>query len=319
MDRSEIARREDRWRPRKLYHDSSELAQIKPPAHGVKTGWQYIDDAIIGLQPNRLNMFVGYLSHGKTAGMCSVIVNNIKDGKDLLMVYASGDDSPESLLWKFIAMHDEVSTQWIIEQSSDQWRRDRAAEIMDKRLVIATPENSFDIPKLGELLSQVQEDHGRAVDLFCYDYLATVDEAMNGQAIRTAALAFKKLVRLFPITVMVVGHQCNRQIVSGGTRGLETRHVEYGGVQETDGVMVGFRRRIDTEDLTDEEMDHEQAVPTTNVSVMKNKVTGRRTNVEGKRFTVDPVCGIIREQSRSEQFHNLRQIGDAPSIKYKDR
>jgi hypothetical protein len=83
--------------------------------------------------------------------------------------------------------------------------------------------------------------------------------------------------------------------------------------------MVGFRRRIDTEDLTDEEMDHEQAVPTTNVSVMKNKVTGRRTNVEGKRFTVDPVCGIIREQSRSEQFHNLRQISEAPSIKYKDR
>lgn len=319
MDRSEIARREDRWRPKKLYHTSSELASIQPPSQGIPTGWDYIDDAIMALQPNRLNMFVGYLSHGKTAGMCTVIVNNMKSGNDLLTVYASGDDSPESLLWKFIAMHDEVSSQWIIKESSPEWRRNRAAELFDGRLVIATPETSFNIDKLGQLVDQVQQDYGRSVDMLCYDYLGTLDEAQNGTSVRAAAVGFKRLVRLLPDTVVVVGHQCNRQVVSGGAKGLETRHVEFGGVVETDGVMIGFRRRIDTEELEDSVRDHESHVPTTNVSVMKNKVTGRRTSVEGKRFTIDPICGIIREQTRAEQFHNLRSIEEAPSIRFKER
>jgi hypothetical protein len=230
-------------------------------------------------------------------------------------MYATGDDSPEALLWKFIAFRLNMRLADVMRESK-AWRNDCIKEHLDGRLIVHAPDDDgvHSVDSLAVAIQQLQEDEGRNVNLFCYDYLGTLQESAEGKAISQGAAAFKRLVRTFPDTTFILGHQCNRQAVSGVVKGLETHHVEYGGVKECDGVMVGFRRRIDTEDLSDEDSNHESVVPTVNISVMKNKVTGARSPVEGYRMAIDPTSGCIRELTREEQFYNVRTLEE---VKFK--
>lgn len=317
LNHDEINRRVNRLTPKKRYKSLYEISEIEPPGEGIKTGWSNIDRLILGLQPNRLNEFVGYTSHGKTAGMVSVINHNLDN--DLLAVYATGDDSPEALLWKFIAFRLGMRMADVMKESK-QWRNDCIAEHFDKRLIVHAPDDDgvHSVDSLAVTIQQIQDDLGRQVDLVCYDYLGTLQEASEGKAISQGAAAFKRLVRTFPNSTFILGHQCNRQAVSGVVKGLETHHVEYGGVKECDGVMVGFRRRIDTEELSEEDTEHEALVPTVNISVMKNKVTGARSAVEGYRMAIDPISGVIRELTRQEMFANVRSLEEVrQSIQFK--
>lgn len=305
LSEHDIRQRELAYTPKRRYQQLEEIADIVPPGEGIKTGWHKVDNLILGLQPNRMNEFVGYTSHGKTAGMISVVNHNLDN--DLLTIYVSGDDSPESLLWKFIAFRLSMRLEDVMRQDTT-WRHHMIRDHFAKRLIIATDDKAFSADTLAALIDQIQEDMNRQADIVCFDYLGTLDESKEGNSITQGALAFKKVVRTFPDTTFILGHQCNRGAVTGAAKGLETYHVEYGGVKECDGVMIGFRRRIDTEELSDEDLQHESLVPTVNLSVMKNKVTGNRSAIEGYRMAIDPVSGLVRELSQQEQYYNVRSI-----------
>lgn len=303
LTQAEIARRASSLEPERSYATLSELAAIEPPGLGIQTGWQEIDRLILGLQPNRLNEFVGYTSHGKTSGMATVVYNNL-DTK--LMLYLSGDDSRESLLWKFLSMKHNITMEEVMIRPQ-AWRLENAREL-ESNLVVHGDNNisCFDIAKI---IDNMQDEYGKLVDLVCFDYLGMLTEAMGTQIAQGAA-AFKDVVRMFPETVFVLGHQCNRGAVRDTSGGLELHHVEFGGVKECDGVMIGFRRRIDTEDLRDEDYDHEQQVPTTNISVMKNKVTGKRSPVAGYRYAIDTTTSMLRPLTKTETRHNVVSMDD---------
>jgi KaiC/GvpD/RAD55 family RecA-like ATPase len=305
LTRNEIQQREADLRPLRSYSTLSELAAIEPPEKGIQTGWPEIDRLILGLQPNRLNEFVGYTSHGKTSGMATVMYNNL--GNDLLMLYVSGDDSRESLLWKFLGMKHNLTFNDVLAQSRS-WRTEKALEL-ESQLVIHADDH-LSVVTIARIVDAMQENYGRKVDLVCFDYLGVLEEAQGGQSIQAGALGFKKLIRLFPESTFVLGHQCNRGATRDTSGGLELHHVEYGGVKECDGVMIGFRRRIDTEELREEELSHEQQVPTTNISVMKNKVLGKRSPIAGYRYAIDTTTSMIRPLTRAETTNSAATLED---------
>ena len=305
LTRNEIQQREADLRPLRSYSTLSELAAIEPPEKGIQTGWPEIDRLILGLQPNRLNEFVGYTSHGKTSGMATVMYNNL--GNDLLMLYVSGDDSRESLLWKFLGMQHGLTFNDVLGQSRS-WRTEKALEL-ENRLVIHADDH-LSVVTIARIVDAMQENYGRKVDLVCFDYLGVLEESQGGQSIQAGALGFKKLIRLFPESTFVLGHQCNRGATRDTSGGLELHHVEYGGVKECDGVMIGFRRRIDTEELREEELSHEQQVPTTNISVMKNKVLGKRSPIAGYRYAIDTTTSMIRPLTRAETTNSAATLED---------
>lgn len=306
LSQSEIRERERALfrNGQRLFRPLAEIANDELPPNGILTGLPVVDNLTGGLYPNRLNMFVGYTNHGKTAGMLTVIANNLIGGKHVL--FASCDDTDDDVLRKLLAMRNGVSTQRVMENGA-QWRSQQAAEL-DGQLMIASPlSGTFTVDDLAVLFETYKEQKGQYPDLFFFDYLTLLslpgrDEPYS--AVRKQALGFKELIRGFKKIVYVIGHQCNRSTVTGFIRGLETKHVEAGGVQETNGVMIGFRRRIDTEELTEDERAGEAEYPTVNVSVMKNKVTGRRSpDIAGHRYAIDPVSGLIRERSVAEIRH----------------
>ena len=309
LTNEEIAKREQNFSVARSYSTLSELAAIEPPSQGIPTGWPEIDNLIFGLQPNRLNEFVGYTSHGKTSGMATVIYNNLP--RDLLMLYVSGDDSRESLLWKFLGMKHNLTFSEVMQQSRD-WRKTNALEL-EQNLVIHADDH-IDVVTIARIIDAMQDDYDRKVDLICVDYLGVLEEANGGQSIQAGALKFKQLIRTFPESTFILGHQCNRGATRDTSGGLELHHVEYGGVKECDGVMVGFRRRIDTEDLRDQELEHELRVPTTNISVMKNKVLGKRSPIAGYRYAIDTTTSMVRPLTKAEANTNVVSLED---IKFK--
>jgi KaiC/GvpD/RAD55 family RecA-like ATPase len=305
LTRAEIAKREAVLTPQRSYSTLRELADIEPPAQGIKTGWTEIDKLILGLQPNRLNEFVGYTSHGKTSGMTTVVYNNLDDNR--LMLYVSADDSKESLLWKFLSMKHNLTIDEVMERPKS-WRQEYS-EALEPNLVVHGDDH-ISVNDIGRIVDSMQDDYGKQVDLVCFDYLGVLTESGAGQAVTAGVLAFKRLVRLFPETVFVLGHQCNRGAVKDISGGLELHHVEFGGVKECDGVMIGFRRRVDTEDMRDEDYNHEQQVPTTNISVMKNKVLGKRSPIAGYRYAIDTTTSMLRPLTKAELHHNVISLDD---------
>src|SRR5436190_6433649 len=305
LTNAEIAAREAELNPRRTYETLSELAAIEPPEQGIPTGLQEIDRLILGLQSNRMNEFVGYTSHGKTSGMATVVYNNLDSGR--LMLYASGDDSKESLLWKFLGQAHNLTLNEVMGQPKG-WRQEKSLEL--ERSLVIHGDDHINTVTIARIIDAMEQDYQRQVDLVCFDYLGVLEEAAGGSSIQAGALKFKELIRLFPATTFVLGHQCNRGAVRDISGGLELHHVEYGGVKECDGVMIGFRRRIDTEDLRDEDINHEALVPTTNISVMKNKVTGRRSPVAGYRYAIDTTTSMLRPLTKSEANANVVTLDD---------
>lgn len=286
----------------RLFRSLGEIAEHERPTQGIQTGLNGIDSLTGGLQPGRLNTFVGYTSHGKTTGMLTTICNNIDAGLKMLLV--SGDDTDDDILFKLLAMRHQMSPE-DVSVKGKRWRRDAVAELEGQVVIAGAGTSAWNVDSLALVIEDFKECTGAYPDLVGYDYLTTL--SFPGQAgepyavVPKQARAIKDLIRAYRHTTFMVGHQCNRGIVSGNVTALLTRHVEYGGVQETDGVMIGFRRKLDTEDLSDEQIEEEGRYPTVNVSVMKNKVTGKRSpNPAGFLYSIDPISGIIRERTIDE-------------------
>lgn len=286
----------------RLYRPLSAIASSVPSVAGLTLGLPPIDKLTGGLRPRKLNLFVGFSSHGKTSIMLSTIVRNL----DKRCLFISADDTDDLILTKLMAMHYGCSTD-DIEQAGPDWRA--AAVATDfPNLIVASPQvgASYSIDELHWLYDMASNDLGGPVELVAFDYLSLLmlrqgDSDNGAMNTRAKAIALKEVIRQTSDAVWMVGQQCNRQ-AGANCPALLMTHVEYGGIQETDGVMVGCRRRIDTETLTDHQLWEEERCPTTNVSIMKNKVTGKRSpNPVGIPMAIDPVSGLVRELTEADR------------------
>lgn len=285
-----------------LYRPLDEIAATVPTVAGLSTGLDAIDRMTGGLRPRKLNLVVGFSSHGKTALMLSIIVRNL----DKRCLFISADDTDDILLMKLLAMHLGCSVA-DVEAAGPAWRINAAREHFPN-LAIAVPQesNSYSVDQLKQLYHMVSVQMGAPVELVGFDYLSLLTlrqgEVENGAlATRQKAIEIKQLIRETPDAVWMVGQQCNRGAGSNCPALLMT-HVEFGGIQETDGVMIGCRRRVDTTQMSDHQLWEESIAPTTNISVMKNKVTGVKSeNPVGIPYLIDPVSGLIRPMLDSDK------------------
>lgn len=281
-----------------LYRSLSDVARHVEPGGGILTGFAEIDALTNGLRANKLNLVVGRSNHGKTAFAKSVFVNN----PDLPKVYITADDSDDIILRDMLAMSLHLSVSEVESRGPD-WRARMVGELFGDRLVVAyNPSgSSYSVAQIKVLLDQAMEDLGEPPQLVAFDYLELLRVDQQREPFTTVKRQIsdlKSIIRHSDMTWMIL-HQCNRGAMGNGP--LTMSSLNYGGEQETDGVMVGCRRAIDTEDLSDEEKELESSLrPTVNVSVMKNKVTGKRSNPDGFRYLIDPVSGYLREILRSD-------------------
>jgi hypothetical protein len=143
---------------------------------------------------------------------------------------------------------------------------------------------------------------GESPVVVCFDYISLMklpggdNEGFN---IRKKYQIFKRnMVRRYDSSIFLVGHQCNK--AAGNCTALTLNHMEYGGHQDADGVVIGCRRNA-LEDLEGEQLRLEMEMPRTYVSVMKNKVTGRKSNNPvGHEYLIDPISGELREILKSD-------------------
>lgn len=302
LSEPQIRERVQALRSAGLYRPLSAIATTVPTVAGLTLGLPPIDRLTGGLRPRKLNLFVGFASHGKTSLMLSTIVRHL----DKRCLFVSADDTDDLILTKLMAMHFGCSTD-DIEQAGPDWRATAVQEAFPN-LIIASPQvgASYSIDELHWLYDMASSDLGGPIQLVAFDYMSlltlrqgdTDNGAMNTRA---KAIALKEVIRKCSDAVWMVGQQCNRQAGSN-CPALMMTHVEYGGIQETDGVMIGCRRRIDTETLTDHQMWEEERCPTTNVSVMKNKITGKRSaNPAGVPMAIDPTTGLVRELTEQDR------------------
>lgn len=295
----------------RLFRSLDEIAEDEITEEGINIGLDAIDRTTGGLRAGRLNLFVGYTSHGKTAGMLTTIVNNLDN---LCSLFITGDDTDHEILSKVLAMSHGITTD-DVRRYGAQWRRDQARELSDHLFIAAPQKGNYTIDSLAVIVDRAIDLFGQVPDLIGFDYLTLLalrdsDENIYSN-VRKQALAFKQLIRIFPQATYMVGHQCNRTVLTSQGP-LMTNHIEAGGVQETDGVIVGFRRKVDTERLTEEQIYEEAEFPTVNVSVLKNKVTGRRSpNPIGVVYAIDPVSGMLRERTQEERRGKVTSLADA--------
>jgi hypothetical protein len=304
----------------RLYRSLAAVAETVPSIAGLPLGLTSIDRLTGGLRPRKLNLFVGFSSHGKTSLMMSTVARNL----DKRCLFVSADDTDDVLLTKLLAMHYQCSTD-DVEAAGPVWRR-QAVELNFPNIIIATPQSGslYSLDELRWLYDMASEDLGGPVELVAFDYLSLLalrgGDSDNGALnTRAKAIALKEVIRATPEAVWMVGQQCNRQ-AGANCPALLLTHVEYGGIQETDGVMIGCRRRIDTTTLTDHQLWEEERCPTTHISVMKNKITGKRSpNPVGVPYAIDPVSGIIRELTAEDRpTASQHHSGIAGSVRFND-
>ncbi len=301
------------------FRSLAEMAEYEPPEQGIQTGLSAIDLLTGGLQPGRLNMFVGYTSHGKTAGMLTTIVNNLDNGVKALFVTC--DDRDDDVLRKLMAMRHGMSTIDVMAKGK-RWRREQTYEL-EECLFIYAPEGPCTKDDLAIVMEAAGNRFGELPSLACFDYLTLLSFPGQGEpyaVVSKQAIAMKDVIRTYSDTTWIISHQCNRSAVSGLVPALMTNHVEHGGVKETDGVMIGFRRRKDTEGLTDDQYMEEAEHPSVNVSVMKNKVTGSISpNPVGHKYAIDAVSGIIRDRTAEEIRGKITNLNDVKWLKASGR
>jgi hypothetical protein len=286
-----------------LYRSLSQIASDEPKTEGLLTGLDRLDRLTGGLRPAKLNLVGGYSGNGKTALMLSIGVRNMSE--DAPWLFFTADDSDDAVLQKVLAMHlgvplDEVETR------GPRWRTEQVRDL-EGCLLVAAPQRSstYTAEELLWVYEEATEAWGIPPKLVCFDYLSLLGlsaDSDNGLAsVKTKAAKLKSLARRTSDSVWLVGHQCKKEAGSD-CPALTLNHLEFGGHQEADGVVLGCRRRLTTTKLPDWEMELEEGQPTTNVSVMKNKVTGRTSpDPRGVPYVIDPATGLVRDFADDEQ------------------
>lgn len=301
----------------RLYRPLSAIAQSVPSVAGLMLGLPYVDRLTGGLRPRKLNLVVGFSSHGKTSLMLSTIVRHT----DKRAIFVSADDTDDILLHKLIAMHASISTEQVALEGP-KWRSAYAAEHFPL-LEICTPVtgSTYSVDEVSYMYDEISDLKGGPVEIVGFDYMSLISlrqgETDNGAfAIKQKALQLKELIRRTPDAVWMVGQQCNRAAASN-SNGLRMEHIEFGGVQETDGVIIGCRRRSHTEQLTDHQIWEESRCPTTNLSVMKNKITGRCSDGwVGVPHAIDPTSGLVRELMQEDHKPSMPERPTVPQVRF---
>lgn len=318
LTESQIAERIEAARgTARLYRPLSAVAETVPSVAGLMLGLPYVDRLTGGLRPRKLNLVVGFSSHGKTSLMLSTIVRHT----DKRAMFISADDTDDILLHKLIAMHAGISTEQVALEGP-QWRSRYAAEHFPL-LEICAPVTgaTYTTDEMSFMYDEISDRMGGAVEIIGFDYLSLLalrqGESDNGvYNISQKARAIKELIRRTPEAIWMVGQQCNRS-ASTNCPALGFAQVENGGVAETDGVMIGCRRRLHTEPMSDHQLWEEERCPTTNVSVMKNKVTGRTSpNPAGVAHAIDPTSGLIRELMTEDHRPSMPAPAAAQKVRF---
>jgi KaiC/GvpD/RAD55 family RecA-like ATPase len=285
-----------------LFRSLVEIASTEPKQEGILTGLTYLDRLTSGLRPGKLNLVAAYTSHGKTALMLTTGVANMAE--DSPWLFFTADDSDDIVLGKIMAMLYGMPVEEV-DAKGPRWRAQQATELEGQVLVCAPQRSSsYSIEEMLWVYEEVTEFWGRPPAFCCFDYLSLLslsDTADERQNVVKKARNLKALARRTGDSVWLVGHQCKKEAGSD-CNALTLNHLEYGGHQESDGVVIGCRRRIDTTKMPDWELELEAESPTTNISVLKNKITGRRSpNPIGLPHVIDPVSGILREMTDPEK------------------
>lgn len=295
-----------------LMYSLSEIALMVPKVDGIETGLGQIDRLTGGLRPNKLNFVVGYSSHGKTALMMRTQIHNI-DNKNLKCLHISGDDTQDILLGKFIAMREGISTE-DVDSYGPEWRNQYQDLNLKKNLIIAAVRDSYttaDIERaLEEASYRLSEINGELSepDIVVFDYtsmlkLRASDSESTFNDVNGKVYAIKNCIRRHPGIVWMIGHQCRKS--AEDARALTLNDLEYGGHQQADGVVIGCRRD-NMATMAEDKIREEQLCPKVYVSVMKNKITGRKSpNPVGYPYLIDPISGGIREIQESDKPYSI--------------
>lgn len=286
----------------RLWRPLTEIAAEEPQIEGIPLGIPAIDRLTNGIRPGRLNLVAGYSGNGKTALMLSTAVRVMSEATPVL--YVTADDSDDAILHKVLAMRLGMSLEQV-EREGAAWRVAQAREIEGSLAICAPRTGTYGIGDLGIMWEEWTERWGRPPALCAFDYLSLLsvgsfgDDGMSG--VKAKAGRLKALARQTSQSVWLIGHQCKKEAGSD-CNALTLNHLEYGGHQEADGVVLGCRRRLTTTKMEDWEVKLEESSPTTNVSVMKNKVTGRTSpDPRGTPVVIDPTSGLLRELTVDEQ------------------
>lgn len=285
-----------------LYRSLVDVAEFEPEQKGLLTGLTYLDKLTGGLRSGKLNLTAAFSSHGKTSLMMTIGVANMAEETPWL--FFTADDTDDTALARVLAMYYDLTTEEV-ELKGPKWRAARAQELEGQLLVCAPHHAStYQAEELMMVYEEVTEYWGRPPAYACFDYLSMLGISSYGDdrnKVVAQARALKRVARQTDDTVWMVGHQC---IKSAGAEcpALLMTHLEYGGHQEADGIVFGCRRRIDTTPMKDWEMALEEETPTTNISIMKNKVTGKKSpNPIGTVYVIDARTGMVREMTEEEK------------------
>lgn len=299
------------------------IAEHESLVNGVEFGLSTLDKLTGGLRPRRLNIVAGYSHHGKTSLMLRGIKHNVIDN-EFPCLFISGDDTDDMILHKIIAAVEHISTEQV-EANGPKWRRDFISKYnLQDLLMIAATKDDYTLDEIERLIVSASKFFGESPVIVCFDYISLLKIAQGDSDafnIRKKYQLFKRqLVRRYEETIFMVGHQCNKSAANCGA--LTLNHMEYGGHQDADGVVIGCRRNA-LEDLEGDALRVEMAMPRTYLSVMKNKVTGRKSSTPiGTPYLIDPISGEVREILQSDYPSSLEGVqpyetnGQIPTVKY---
>jgi len=284
-----------------LFRTLEAIATHEVKIEGVSTGLPSIDALTGGLRPGKLNLVGGYATNGKTALMASVGVRTMAE--DAPFLFISVDDSDDTLLSKLLAMIYDLPMSDVMHKGP-KWRKAQVKDL-EGQLFIATPQDSssYTADQVLTIYDMVTDFWGRPPRVACFDYmslLSTSGDDGGGYNVKDKAQRLKQVARQTLDTVWLVGHQCKKD-AGQDCPALNLNHLEYGGHQEADGVVLGCRRNVTTTQLPKWEQELERETPTVNVSVMKNKITGKTSpDPAGTSYVIDPVSGILRPFTADE-------------------
>lgn len=279
-----------------LFRSLDEIARFEPKVEGIQFGLPPLDKLTGGLRPGKLNIIAGYSHHGKTSLMMRAVNHSIDIGKRCLFI--SGDDTDDILLTKLIAMREGCSTEQV-EANGPQWRADYVELHLEPYLVLAAARDDYTPYDVQDIIENSYPwFDGESPEIICFDYVSILKVPFGGNNggytnVQNAIYSLKKLIREHKNSVWMVGHQCRKD--AADVDALTLNHLEYGGHQQADGVIIGCRRG-NMATMSDDQLRDEEQCPKVWLSVMKNKVTGRKSaNPCGHPFLIDPVSGYIRE------------------------
>ena len=232
--------------------------------------------------------------------MLRAIKHNILE-HEFPCLFISGDDTDDMLLHKLIASIEHCSTDQV-EENGPKWRKDFVLKHgLQDLLMIAATKDDYTPDEIERLIASAEKLFGEVPVIICFDYISLMKMPggdFDGFNIRKKYQTIKRIIRRYESSIWLVGHQCNKS--AANCTALTLNHMEYGGHQDADGVVIGCRRNA-LEDLEGDMLRMEIEMPSTYLSVMKNKPTGRKSmNPAGHQYLIDPTSGEVREILKSD-------------------